>query len=215
MKYNNVLELIGNTPIIKIDDDITKLKHIEIWAKCELFNPFGSEDVTIIESSSGNTAKALNVIASIHNVPFENITNRIDIPEARGILKILGGDLIELPGTSSCPDPTDPYDPIVQIEEKVAKNPHYYHTSQYTNLENPKIHHDTTGKEISDDLGKVDYFFGALGTTGSSRGIIEYLQEQNPELKKIGIISKTGGMIPGIRNEEEMMEVRNIPKRII
>ena len=163
----------------------------------------------------GNTAKALNVIASIHNVPFENITNRIDIPEARGILKILGGDLIELPGTSSCPDPTDPYDPIVQIEEKVAKNPHYYHTSQYTNLENPKIHHDTTGKEISDDLGKVDYFFGALGTTGSSRGIIEYLQEQNPELKKIGIISKTGGMIPGIRNEEEMMEVRNIPKRII
>jgi len=42
MKYNNVLELIGNTPIIKIDDDITKLKHIEIWAKCELFNPFGS-----------------------------------------------------------------------------------------------------------------------------------------------------------------------------
>ena len=42
MKYNNVLELIGNTPIIKIDDDITKLKHIEIWAKSELFNPFGS-----------------------------------------------------------------------------------------------------------------------------------------------------------------------------
>ena len=42
MKDNNVLELIGNTPIIKIDDDITKLKHIEIWAKCELFNPFGS-----------------------------------------------------------------------------------------------------------------------------------------------------------------------------
>ena len=42
MKYNNVLELIGNTPIIKIDDDITKLKHIEIWAKCELFYPFGS-----------------------------------------------------------------------------------------------------------------------------------------------------------------------------
>ena len=54
-----------------------------------------------------------------------------------------------------------------------------------------------------------------MGTTGSSRGIIEYLQEQNPELKKIGIISKTGGMIPGIRNEEEMMEVRNIPKRTI
>ena len=77
------------------------------------------------------------------------------------------------------------------------------------------LDHDTTGKKISDDLGKVDYFFGALGTTGSSRGIIEYLQEQNPELKKIGIISKTGGMIPGIRNEEEMMEVRNIPKRTI
>ena len=75
--------------------------------------------------------------------------------------------------------------------------------------------HRKGGKEITEDLGKVDYFFGALGTTGSSRGIIEYLQEQNPELKKIGIISKTGGMIPGIRNEEEMMEVRNIPKRII
>ena len=227
MIINNITELIGNTPILKIDNKITGLKNINLFVKCELFNPFGSiKDRTayalikdeiadlkknnkiVIESSSGNTAKALQVICSTFDIQFKTITNRIKIPEQKDILKLIGADIEELPGLSECPDPTDPNDPITYINNIVTANSgKYYHTSQYTNLNNPKTHFEHTGKEIYNDLGQVDYFFGVLGTTGSTRGIVEYLLTKNPNLKKIGIIAEKGDTIPGIRNRDEMHEV--------
>ena len=227
MLYKSVTELIGNTPLIEISKEITKLKNINIYAKCELYNPFGSlkdragyamlkdeiqklkeNNMTVIESSSGNTAKALQIICSMNGIPFKTVTNRIKIPETKEILKVAGAEIEELPGLSECPDPTDPNDPVAYIERIVSENPNkYYHTNQYTNLKNPKVHYEHTGKEIYDDLGKVDYFFGTLGTTGSSRGTIEYLLEKNKNLKKIGIIAEKGDTIPGIRNKDEMYEV--------
>ena len=227
MLYKSVTELIGNTPLIEISKEITKLKNINVYAKCELYNPFGSlkdragyamlkdeiqklkeNNMTVIESSSGNTAKALQIICSMNGIPFKTITNRIKIPEKKEILKVAGAEIEELPGLSECPDPTDPNDPVAYIERIVSENSNkYYHTNQYTNLKNPKVHYEHTGKEIYDDLGKVDYFFGTLGTTGSSRGTIEYLLEKNKNLKKIGIIAEKGDTIPGIRNKDEMYEV--------
>ena len=227
MLYKNVTELIGNTPLIEISKEITRLKNINVYAKCELYNPFGSlkdragyamlkdeiqklkeNNMTVIESSSGNTAKALQIICSMNGIPFKTVTNRIKIPETKEILKVAGAEIEELPGLSECPDPTDPNDPVAYIERIVSENPNkYYHTNQYTNLKNPKVHYEHTGKEIYDDLGKVDYFFGTLGTTGSSRGTIEYLLEKNKNLKKIGIIAEKGDTIPGIRNKDEMYEV--------
>ena len=227
MLYKSVTELIGNTPLIEISKEITRLKNINVYAKCELYNPFGSlkdragyamlkdeiqklkeNNMTVIESSSGNTAKALQIICSMNGIPFKTVTNRIKIPETKEILKVAGAEIEELPGLSECPDPTDPNDPVAYIERIVSENPNkYYHTNQYTNLKNPKAHYEHTGKEIYDDLGKVDYFFGTLGTTGSSRGTIEYLLEKNKNLKKIGIIAEKGDTIPGIRNKDEMYEV--------
>ena len=165
-------------------------------------------NMTVIESSSGNTAKALQIICSMNGIPFKTVTNRIKIPETKEVLKVAGAEIEELPGLSECPDPTDPNDPVAYIERIVSENSNkYYHTNQYTNLKNPKVHYEHTGKEIYDDLGKVDYFFGTLGTTGSSRGTIEYLLEKNKNLKKIGIIAEKGDTIPGIRNKDEMYEV--------
>ena len=227
MLYKSVTELIGNTPLIEISKEITKLKNINVYAKCELYNPFGSlkdragyamlkdeiqklkeNNMTVIESSSGNTAKALQIICSMNGIPFKTVTNRIKIPETKEVLKVAGAEIEELPGLSECPDPTDPNDPVAYIERIVSENPNkYYHTNQYTNLKNPKVHYEHTGKEIYEDLGKVDYFFGTLGTTGSSRGTIEYLLEKNKNLKKIGIIAEKGDTIPGIRNKDEMYEV--------
>ena len=227
MLYKSVTELIGNTPLIEISKEITKLKNINVYAKCELYNPFGSlkdragyamlkdeiqklkeNNMTVIESSSGNTAKAIQIICSMNGIPFKTVTNRIKIPETKEVLKVAGAEIEELPGLSECPDPTDPNDPVAYIERIVSENSNkYYHTNQYTNLKNPKVHYEHTGKEIYDDLGKVDYFFGTLGTTGSSRGTIEYLLEKNKNLKKIGIIAEKGDTIPGIRNKDEMYEV--------
>ena len=225
MLYKSIKELIGNTPLLEIDKEVTGLKNVDLYVKCELFNPFGSvkdrtafglleneikavkeKNKTVIEASSGNTAKALQILCSMEGIKFKTVTNRIRVPETRDILKILGAPIEELPGLAECPDPSDPNDPVSYIERMVKNDDSYLHTSQYTNIKNPNIHHQT-GKEIYDDIGNIDYFFGTLGTTGSSRGVVEFFKERNEPLKKIGVIAKKGEQIPGIRNKDEMHEV--------
>jgi cysteine synthase B len=223
MILESVTDYIGNTPLLKIPPEIHGLEKVELYAKCELFNPFGSvkdrtalalakghlsdKSKTFLESSSGNTAKALQIIFSMHGVPFKSVTNRIKTPEVRDILTALGCELEELPGLSECPDPTDPNDPIAYIADMAAKNPEKYaHNSQYYSLDNPAIHH-ITGREIFEDIGAPDYFFGGLGTTGSTRGAVEFLMDKNPGLRAVGIVGRKGDYIPGIRNMDEMREV--------
>lgn len=234
MVVKSVTELIGNTPLVEISKDITGLKNVKLYAKCELYNPFGSlkdraayemlkddiEDIkkrgkTVIESSSGNTAKALGILCEMNNIPFLTVTNRIKTEEIGKILSISGASIKELPGISECPDPTDPNDPTSYIERMITATPDkYYYSNQYTNLKNPQAHYLHTGKEILEDLENVDYFFATLGTTGSSRGTIECLKEHNPNLVKIGIIASKGDNIPGIRNIDEMYEVGIFDKKI-
>ncbi len=227
MLVKHISELIGNTPLFEISPDIHGLKNINLYAKLEMMNPFGSvkdksawnvlkdhlQEIqctgkTIIESSSGNMGKAMQLIASIHDVPFKIVTNRIKVREVKQILQLLGAQLDELPGLSECPDPTDPNDPITFIEQQMSAKPgKYFHTSQYTNERNIEAHYNTTGKEIYDDIGWVDFFIGGLGTTGSTRGGGMFLKEKNPEMKNIGVISQKGHLLPGIRNVDEMYEV--------
>jgi len=227
MKYQHITELIGNTPLLKIDPAVHGLKNIELYAKLEFYNPFGSlkdrigwamikDDLqsiidkkqTILESSSGNTAKALQAIASVYGIPFKTITNRIKVQEVKSILQIMGADIEQMPGKSECPDPTDPNDPLTHIDTIVRQEKDkYYYTTQYTNEKNIEIHFETTGKEIVDDLGRVDYFFGGLGTTGSTRGTAQYIKRNNPDLVSVGIVSSVDDYIPGIRTITEMWEV--------
>jgi len=232
MLVRHVSELIGNTPLFEIPQSVHGLKNINLFAKLELLNPFGSvkdksawnvlkddieqiaaEGKTVIESSSGNMAKAMQLVCSVYGVPFKIVTNRIKVREVKQVLQLLGADVDELPGLSECPDPTDPNDPITFIEQMMSANPgKYFHTSQYTNEKNIDAHYHSTGKEIHDDLkaagmGEVDYFIGGLGTTGSTRGSGTYLKEQNKDLKNIGVIASKGHLLPGIRNVDEMYEV--------
>ena len=229
MVYKSVLDLIGNTPLVEISKDIHNLKNVNLYAKLEIYNPFGSvkdrtayamlkdhideikkNNMTVIESSSGNTAKALKLLCNINNIDFETVTNRIKIPEVKDILKSFGTNIKELPGLSECPDPNNPNDALKIITKMMIANPgKYFYPDQYTNPNNPSFHYHTTGKEIWNDLGKVDYFFGTLGTAGSSGGIVKYIKEQNPYLKAYGIVGEKGDFIPGIRNMDEMFEVGN------
>ncbi|HEY9678369.1 MAG TPA: pyridoxal-phosphate dependent enzyme [Drouetiella sp.] len=227
MIVKQVTELIGNTPMLEIAPSIHGLKNINLYAKLELFNPFGSvKDKTawsmlrhnldeikakgqvVIESSSGNTAKAVQMICGIENIPFKIVTNRVRVKEVKQILQLLGTELEELPGQSQCLDPSDPNDPLFVVEKIMNSEPgHYFHTTQYTNELNTKAHAEMTGAEIARDLPKVDFFVGGLGTTGSTRGAGETLKLQNPALRNIGVVSSKNGFIPGIRNSDEMFEV--------
>lgn len=227
MIVKRVTELIGNTPMLEIDKSVHGLKNINLFAKLELFNPFGSvKDKTawnmlrhdleeikakqqiVIESSSGNTAKAVQMICGIENIPFKIVTNRVRVKEVKQLLQLLGTEIEELPGQSQCLDPSDPNDPLFVVEKIMNSKPdRYFHTSQYTNELNTKAHADMTGLEIARDLPKVDYFIGGLGTTGSTRGAGETLKKQNQQLVNVGIVSSKNGFIPGIRNSDEMFEV--------
>ncbi len=227
MLYNHITELIGNTPLLRIDARIHGLRHIDLYAKLENFNPFGSvkdriawgmlqEDIAgiaaqgklIIEASSGNTAKALQAIANTYGVRVKVLTNRVKVAEVKRVLQLLGTEIEEFPGLSECPDPTAPNDIFATIQNLVEAHPaRYFSPSQYTNERNIATHYRSTGQEIIADLGAVDYLIGGLGTTGSTRGTGEALKEVNPRLKTIGIVATKQDFIPGIRSIAEMWEV--------
>lgn len=228
MLVKDICDLIGNTPLLLLPQKLHGLKNINVYAKLELFNPFGSvkdraawnmlrhdletikeNNQTVIESSSGNMAKAMQVICSMHDVPLKIVTNRVRVREVKQVLQMLGTQIDELPGLSQCLDPTDPNDPVTIIEREISANPgKYFHTSQYTNERNVEAHYLSTGKEIHRDLdGEVDFYFGGLGTTGSTQGAGRYLKENNAALKNIGVIASKDGFLPGIRNVDEMYEV--------
>ena len=227
MLCSDITELIGGTPLLRLDPDRHRIPGVELYAKLEFLNPFGSvkdriawamagpylpgiarRGQMLIEASSGNTAKALQVLASMHGTRLRALTNRAKVPEIRDVLEFLGADLQELPGLSECPDPTVPDDVFSVIDRHMAEQQgEFHHASQYTNPDNVAAHEATTGREIYDDAGPVDYLFGGLGTTGSTRGAATFLLGKNPALQTIGIVSTRDDFIPGIRSESEMWEV--------
>ncbi len=221
MILTSIIDQIWNTPLLLIPEWVHGISGLEIYAKLEYLNPFWSikdrtalgiikesGDKDIIESSSGNTAKALGILASLSRKNFLTVTNRIKQKEIEDILHIIWVNIESLPPGSECPDPHDPNSPFWVIQRIIRENPwKYYWTDQYTNTENPQIHQDTTAREIDNDIGTPDYFFSGLGTTGSSRGIIEYFHTKWWEMQSIGIITASGSYIPWIRNSHEMGEV--------
>ncbi|WP_067537355.1 pyridoxal-phosphate dependent enzyme [Nocardia crassostreae] len=232
MRYDHITELIGNTPLLRLDPAVHGLPGIELYAKLESCNPFGSVKdrvawgmirdeldaivaggQTLIEASSGNTAKALRILGAMYGVGLRAVTNRIKVAEVRELLQLLGTEIEELPGLSECPDPTAPNDVYSVIEATLARAPGaWHHPSQYTSEKNIEAHYEGTGREIHDDLARdgitrVDYLLGGLGTTGSTRGAATFLRKHNPDLRTIAIVSERSDFIPGIRSETELWDV--------
>ncbi|MFD3595113.1 pyridoxal-phosphate dependent enzyme [Nocardia sp. NPDC058640] len=232
MVYNHITELIGNTPLLRLDPAVHGLPDVDLYAKLESHNPFGSvkdrvawamirDDLdtvaaggqSFIEASSGNTAKALRVLGALHGVPLRAVTNRIRVGEVRQLLQLLGTEIVELPGLSECPDPHAADDVSAVIDQTTSQAPdRWFHPSQYTNERNIAAHHDGTGTEIASDLAQagitdLDYLIGGLGTTGSTRGTATALLPQHPGLRTIGVVSDRFDFIPGIRSEREMWDV--------
>lgn len=229
MRYDSVTDVIGNTPLVRIDAAVHGLRNIDLYAKMELFNPFGSvkdraswnmirhrldgaagRGETVVELSSGNTAKALAVIAGMHGLPFRSVTNRMKVPEIKDLLLLLGAQIDELPGQSECLDPSDTDDPLTRMYRTVsAAGGGYLHTDQYFNDLNVDAHVQGTGPEIIADLdGRApDYFIACVGTAGSSTGVARVLREHNPDVTVVGLVAEKSDFIPGIRDIDEVHEV--------
>ncbi|MBJ6630312.1 pyridoxal-phosphate dependent enzyme [Streptomyces sp. I5] len=229
MRYDSITEAIGNTPLVRIDPAVHGLRNIDLYAKLEMLNPFGSVkdrpawhmarphleadtdgEGTVVELSSGNTAKALALLAGMHGRGFKSVTNRMRVPEIKELLLLIGAEIEELPGRSECLDPTDTDDPLTHFHRALSDpGSTYLHTDQYFNPRNVEAHAEGTGPEIVKDLdGRVpDWFIACVGTAGSSTGVAKVLRELDPRVRVLGLVAHKSDFIPGIRTMDEVHEV--------
>ena len=201
--YNNILELIGNTPIVKLNK-VVKKKGAEVFAKLEYLNPGSSlkdriatyilDDAvesgklkpggTIVEATSGNTGAGLAIAAAVlgYNTIFV-MPDKVS-KEKIQLLKALGAEVIITP-TAVAPDSPESY---YSVAKKITSDtPNAFLSNQYFNQANPKAHYETTGPEIWEQMGsELDVFVCGLGTGGTISGVGKYLKEKNPDIKIIG-----------------------------
>ena len=201
---NNILETIGNTPLVKINKITADLPCL-VLAKVETFNPGHSikdrmavkmledaekngritEGGTIIECTSGNTGMGLALAAAVKGYRCIFTTSDKQSKEKIDLLKAHGAEVIV------CPTNVEPDDPrsYYSIAERLSKEiPNSCWMNQYDNLSNRQAHYESTGPEIwRQTEGKITHLVVGVGTGGTVSGTAQYLKEQNPNIKVWGI----------------------------
>ncbi len=204
MWYNNILETIGNTPLVKLNT-ITKDVKATVLAKIETTNPGNSikdrmavkmiEDAeregklkpggTIIEGTSGNTGMGLAMAAIIKGYKCIFTTTDKQSKEKVDALRAFGAEVIVCPTNVEPEDPRSYYSVSSRLEREV---PNSWKPNQYDNLSNSKAHYEQTGPEIwKQTEGKITHLVVGVGTGGTISGTGRYLKEQNPAIKVWGI----------------------------
>lgn len=204
MWYNNILETIGNTPLVKLNK-IVKDIPATVLAKVETFNPGNSikdrmaikmiEDAerkgllkpggTIIEGTSGNTGMGLAIAAVIKGYKCIFTSTDKQSKEKFDALRAFGAEVIVCPTNVEPEDPRSYYSVSSRLEREV---PNSWKPNQYDNLSNTEAHYETTGPEIWEQTeGKITHLVAGVGTGGTISGIAKYLKEKNPDIKVIGI----------------------------
>lgn len=216
--YKNVLEMIGNTQMVKLNNFNIK-PEINIYAKIEGNNPGGSikdriayrmiteavksgeltKEKTIVEPTSGNTGIGLAMVSAILGYNIEIVMSKAVSVERRKMMKAFGAKIIltepEL-GTDGA---------IKKARELKNRNPDkYYMPDQFSNKYNKIAHYKTTAEEIWNQMeGKIDYFVSSIGTSGTIMGVGKYLKERNPGIKIVCAHPVKGHYIQGLKNMEE------------
>ena len=204
MWYNNILETIGNTPLVKLNN-ITKDIQATVLAKVETTNPGNSikdrmavkmiEDAeksgklkpggTIIEGTSGNTGMGLAMAAIIKGYKCIFTTTDKQSKEKVDALRAFGAEVIVCPTNVEPEDPRSYYSVSSRLEREV---PNSWKPNQYDNLANTQAHYESTGPEIwAQTEGKITHLVVGVGTGGTISGTGKYLKEQNPDIKVWGI----------------------------
>ena len=212
MNYaNNITELIGNTPLVKLQG-ASKTSGATVLGKCEFMNPSHSvkdrigtnmintaleeglinENTTVIEPTSGNTGIALaGVCAALGIKLILTMPSSMSI-ERRRLLKALGADLVLTEPEKGMKGAID------KASELGEKTPNSFIPQQFGNAANPDIHRKTTAKEIITDTdGKVDIFIAAIGTGGTITGVGEVLKAANPNVQIIAVEPEASPVLSG------------------
>ena len=201
--YDNIIETIGNTPMVKINKVINS--DALVLAKVESFNPGHStkdrmalqmindaekkglikEGATIIEATSGNTGMGLALVCIQRGYKLICTTSDKQSQEKIDILKAMGAQVHVCPTNVAADHPESYYSVARRLNKEI---PNSYYPNQYDNLSNRLAHYQTTGPEIwKQTEGKITHFVVGVGTGGTISGIGKFLKEKNPKIKIWGI----------------------------
>ena len=238
MINNNVLDMIGNTPMIKLNN----IGNSNLYVKLEKYNPAGSikdravyymvenlekngllkKGDVLVEATSGNTGIALSMIGSLKGYKVIIVMPETMSVERRTLMKAYGAELILTDGSLGMKGS------IEMMNKLLSENTNYISLKQFENEYNPLAHYETTGVEIYNQVKDIDIFVCGVGTGGTISGVGKYLKEQNPNIKVVAVepegspvISKNkkgshkiqgigAGFIPKNYNENVVDEVMTI-----
>lgn len=225
---NDVLELIGDTPLVRINA-LSPNPDVKIYAKLEKFNPMGSikdrialymiqeaekkgelsEDTVIVEATSGNTGLGLAMICAIKGYHLHLTMSRSVSVERMRMLNALGAELELTPAEEGT-------DGAIRKAEELSEKQGYWRPNQFDNPVNSLAHYETTAREIYEALeGDITHLTAGMGTTGTLMGVSKFLKEKDPSIKVIGIEPTEDYNIQGLKNmtEDRVPEIYE-PERI-
>ena len=204
MYYDSILDLIGNTPLVKINK-LNSNPKVTLLAKLEYLNPGGSvkdrigvamidkaekegklkKGGTIVEPTSGNTGVGLAMVAAIRNYKTVFVMPDKMSDEKRNLLRAYGSKVVITPTAVLADDEKSYY----KVSDRLVKEINgAYKPDQYHNQANTNAHYKTTGPEIWEQTeGKITHFICGMGTGGTITGVAKYLKERNPKIRIIGV----------------------------
>ena len=197
MINNNVLDMIGNTPMV----NLYNIGRGNIYVKLEKYNPAGSikdravyymvenlekngilkKGDVLVEATSGNTGIALSMIGSLKGYKVIIVMPETMSVERRTLMKAYGAKLILTDGSLGMKGS------IEMMNKLLSENTNYISLKQFENEYNPLAHYETTGVEIYNQVKDIDIFVCGVGTGGTISGVGKYLKEQNPNIKVVAV----------------------------
>jgi cysteine synthase A len=225
MIYDNILQVVGNTPVVKLHR-VGDGCPAELYAKCEFLNPGGSvkdriavrmvegleesgrvrPGTTLIEPTSGNTGAGLAMTAAVKGYPLIITMPEKMSQEKQVVMEALGAEIIRTPTEAAHDDPESLIGVARRLNEEIADS---VIPDQYENPDNPDAHYYGTGAEIWDDFGaSLDIVVITAGTGGTITGVARYLKEKNPEILIVGVDPE--GSILGGREDVFTYQVEGI-----
>lgn len=210
MMFNNVLDMIGETPVIKLNKLVSG-DMADIYVKLEKYNPAGSikdraalgmiekaekigllkEGFTIVEPTSGNMGIALAMIGRIKGYEVIIVMPDTMSIERRNLIKAYGAQLVLTDGSKGMKGA------INKAKEIAEGNPNFFIPQQFTNLANPEKHYGTTAEEIISDVADIDIFVAGVGTGGTITGVGRRLKEIRQEIKVVAVEPEKSPVLSG------------------
>jgi len=225
MIYNSILEVVGRTPVVRLNR-VGKETGVELFAKCEFLNPAGSvkdriavrmidelekngrigPGTTLIEPTSGNTGAGMSMVAAVKGYRMIITMPEKMSKEKQVVMEALGAEIIRTPTEAPHDAPESLLGVAKRLNEEIDNS---VIPDQYKNPNNPLAHYYGTGAEIWEDFGDtLDLCVLGAGTGGTIAGVAKYLKEKNPKIKIVGVDPE--GSILGGRKEVKTYQVEGI-----